>query len=380
MVMRRLTPWFLAIALSGCSALQRTPKAPPPATDHPQEIHRNQTTGLQKMGTVSVLLFAMNTAAAFGENALASLCATMVHPRNKSIASGYYSVGLLCWGGLFGSLMLTLHEPSSLLGYVMPAMSLHAIAQLMLLVVLLVSLLVLTIDEPVASRRQIGQHALQIAQEVWRVLRSFAGWSCLLICLSPVGSTAASNLFGAFANDYGVSAATVGLVTGIGFVPSSGLGAMLGGWISSRYGSRTTYLGSAAVLGLCGLGMALSPARPFYYVFWCLTYSVVCGVVYSAFYALVFELIKPSPGATTLCGILIGSSAIPLSYVTFLDGRMYRYGGRVGLLLSDATSNFVGVLMIGVVLYLISRRKTAQLTLQRSPDLASEPAAISKGT
>ncbi|WP_227699445.1 MULTISPECIES: biofilm peroxide resistance protein BsmA [unclassified Raoultella] len=57
MVMRRLTPWFLAIALSGCSALQGTPEAPPPATDHPQEIHRNQTTGLQKMWTVSVLMY-----------------------------------------------------------------------------------------------------------------------------------------------------------------------------------------------------------------------------------------------------------------------------------------------------------------------------------
>ena len=57
MVMRRLTPWFLAIALSGCSALQGTPEAPPPATDHPQEIHRNQTKGLQKMGTVSVLMY-----------------------------------------------------------------------------------------------------------------------------------------------------------------------------------------------------------------------------------------------------------------------------------------------------------------------------------
>lgn len=57
MVMRRLTPWFLAIALSGCSVLQGTPEAPPPATDHPQEIHRNQTNGLQKMGTVSVLMY-----------------------------------------------------------------------------------------------------------------------------------------------------------------------------------------------------------------------------------------------------------------------------------------------------------------------------------
>ncbi len=43
MVMRRFSPWLLAIVLSGCSALQGTPEAPPPATDHPQEIQRYQT-------------------------------------------------------------------------------------------------------------------------------------------------------------------------------------------------------------------------------------------------------------------------------------------------------------------------------------------------
>ena len=56
MVMRRFAPWLMAIALTGCSALQGTPKAPPPATDHPQEIQRNQTAGLQKMGTLYTVL------------------------------------------------------------------------------------------------------------------------------------------------------------------------------------------------------------------------------------------------------------------------------------------------------------------------------------
>ncbi|MEY0468089.1 biofilm peroxide resistance protein BsmA [Klebsiella pneumoniae] len=57
MVMRRFSPWLLAIVLSGCSALQGTPEAPPPATDHPQEIQRYQTAGLHKMATVSVLMY-----------------------------------------------------------------------------------------------------------------------------------------------------------------------------------------------------------------------------------------------------------------------------------------------------------------------------------
>ena len=55
MVMRRFSPWLLAIVLSGCSALQGTPEAPPPATDHPQEIQRYQTAGLQKMDVEAAL-------------------------------------------------------------------------------------------------------------------------------------------------------------------------------------------------------------------------------------------------------------------------------------------------------------------------------------
>ena len=54
--MRRLTALLLVSLLSGCSILQGTPEPAPPVTDHPQEIRRNQTEGLQRMGTVSALV------------------------------------------------------------------------------------------------------------------------------------------------------------------------------------------------------------------------------------------------------------------------------------------------------------------------------------
>ena len=57
MTIKRLIPLLLALSLSGCTLLEGTPEAPPPATDHPQEIRRNQTEGLQRMGTVSALVF-----------------------------------------------------------------------------------------------------------------------------------------------------------------------------------------------------------------------------------------------------------------------------------------------------------------------------------
>lgn len=57
MAVQRVTLFLLALLLNGCTLLAGTPKAPPPLADHPQEIQRNQTEGLLKTGTVSVMLF-----------------------------------------------------------------------------------------------------------------------------------------------------------------------------------------------------------------------------------------------------------------------------------------------------------------------------------
>ncbi|EKK5548023.1 biofilm peroxide resistance protein BsmA [Enterobacter hormaechei] len=54
--MRRLMALLLVSLLSGCSILQGTPEPAPPVTDHPQEIRRNQTEGLQRLGTVSAMV------------------------------------------------------------------------------------------------------------------------------------------------------------------------------------------------------------------------------------------------------------------------------------------------------------------------------------
>ncbi|EEW9190066.1 biofilm peroxide resistance protein BsmA [Salmonella enterica] len=55
-VMRRFASLIAALLLSACSVLQGTPQPAPPVADHPQEIRRNQTQGLPRMGTVSALV------------------------------------------------------------------------------------------------------------------------------------------------------------------------------------------------------------------------------------------------------------------------------------------------------------------------------------
>ncbi|EEJ5118317.1 biofilm peroxide resistance protein BsmA [Salmonella enterica] len=55
-VMRRFASLIAALLLSACSVLQGTPQPAPPVADHPQEIRRDQTQGLQRMGIVSALV------------------------------------------------------------------------------------------------------------------------------------------------------------------------------------------------------------------------------------------------------------------------------------------------------------------------------------
>ncbi|MBC2621218.1 MULTISPECIES: biofilm peroxide resistance protein BsmA [Citrobacter] len=55
-VMRRFASLLLVLFLSACSVLQGTPQPAPPVADRPQEIRRNQSNGLQRIGTVSALV------------------------------------------------------------------------------------------------------------------------------------------------------------------------------------------------------------------------------------------------------------------------------------------------------------------------------------
>ncbi|MBE0004665.1 biofilm peroxide resistance protein BsmA [Citrobacter freundii] len=55
-VMRRFASLLLVMFLSACSVLQGTPQPAPPVADHPQEIRRDQSNGLQRLGTVSALV------------------------------------------------------------------------------------------------------------------------------------------------------------------------------------------------------------------------------------------------------------------------------------------------------------------------------------
>src|SRR5262249_37906759 len=78
--------------------------------------------------------------------------------------------------------------------------------------------------------------------DVWNVAKSRAGFLALFLCLLPIGSGAASNLWSAVASDWHVTANTVALVTGVLGGLLSAIGCLIGGWICDRMNRKSSYV------------------------------------------------------------------------------------------------------------------------------------------
>ncbi|HDQ6342549.1 TPA: biofilm peroxide resistance protein BsmA [Shigella flexneri] len=85
-VIYRFASLLLVLMLSACSALQGTPQPAPPVTDHPQEIRRDQTQGLQRIGSVSTMVRGSP------DDALAEIRAKAVAAKAVAAKADYYVV------------------------------------------------------------------------------------------------------------------------------------------------------------------------------------------------------------------------------------------------------------------------------------------------
>lgn len=313
-----------------------------------------QALAQQKLPLLSACMFALATSCAMADNALIALAATTVRPQERGLSSGCLSAAQLTWGGVLGWLMVTLRDRvGSSLGH---GPALQAIAVGLCIALAAAALLSLAIDEPCHAPLPLGPRLRLLFADVSRVLRSTPGWTSLIICLAPMGTTAAVPLFGALAPEYHVGASSVGVIIGIGVGAANAAGAMLAGIAADRIGARRTCLAGALSLGLCGLGMALSPTLPSVFVAWCLAYGVCAGLVFAGFYALVFDLLGPTSGVNTTVGVFMGATNLSAFYVTLLNGRLYHAAGRVGLLLGDAGCNWVGLLLVVTLLRALDLR------------------------
>jgi MFS transporter, PAT family, beta-lactamase induction signal transducer AmpG len=258
-------------------------------------------------------------------------------------ASGWYNVGNVSGGGLFATIaiwMLSHHADPRLLGLLAAVMMMGP------------ALGVLWIDEPPRPRapaREVFRHTLS---DVGSVLFSRSGLTGIALCLSPVGTAALSNFFSGMSQPYGVSDDTVALVTGIGSVGLTALGALIGGYLCDRFNRRVLYLVSGALTAVCGVVMALSPRIGSTYVVGVTSYALITGFCYAAFTSTVLETIgKSDRTAATKYSLFVAAGNVAITYVGLVDTRFSERHGVEGVIASDAALNLIGVAVLALVFW-----------------------------
>jgi MFS family permease len=373
---RRRSWYFVMIALTAAS-LALTALIPPSTTQH--------------LGPVSLLwvytgvLFVAQAAVATSASAVLALMAITVPDANKGTASGWQTAGNLvgtATGGALVAWMLN-NASSSTTAIVLAAICVAC------------ALPALLIDETPPERHSALRLVVDLLREIGRTLKSRDGWTGLVICLSPVGTGALTNLFSALAKDYAPTDAAaenlVVFVNGVFGGLLNAAGSLVGGLLADRMNRRFAYVLFGGITALSAVGMMVASASPLAFTVGCLAYTFANGLCYAAFYAFLLELVgRGKRGVTTQLALFVGASNVAISYVTWLDGASYDWAkkvwtgrpwaGREGMLGMDALSTFVGIGMLTAMIVAVSRRKARESVLGAAdavPVLASHDGAPS---
>jgi PAT family beta-lactamase induction signal transducer AmpG len=294
---------------------------------------------------ISLALTISNFTATLLAMAVESLMAASVPDSQRGRAGGWSQAGNLGGQGLGGGLSLWLIQSwgfsdaasGGLLGLLcaLCCLALHWVDDSR-------PLLKVEGHEEAAGHLGLKATLLAIAGDLWDLLRSRVGVMALLICLLPIGSGAAQNLWSPIAGEWHASANTVAFVTGAMSGLISAIGCLLGGWLCDRMDRRTAYCVFGFLLSVSAIGMALCPRTEPQYIFWTSAYAFVVGLCYAAYCAVVLDAIGRTAAATKF-SFLSAVSNSPIMLMTFVDGFANDKLHTSGMLWTDALCGVAGI-------------------------------------
>jgi PAT family beta-lactamase induction signal transducer AmpG len=205
------------------------------------------------------------------------------------------------------------------------------------------------------DRSRLGNALRSLGRDLWGLARSRAGAIALVLCLSPIGSGAAGNLFGALADEWHASRAVVELTTGglAGVVSAAGAAGRT--WLPDRMSRRVAYALAGGLTALSGVGMAIAPRAAWAYVVFTLVYLALNGLAFAAFSAFAFETIGLGAVATKY-NVLASLVSVSIMYTTRVDSLAHARWGGTGVLLTDAAMTGAGIVLLAAIVA-VTRRK-----------------------
>jgi MFS family permease len=281
-----------------------------------------------------------------------ALMAHVCPPEQRGMAAGWSQAGNV-GGGVIGGSALLLFQLTGIDW--MPGVVVGV-----LLMSCTVVLLWLPPIHPV-DRPTFLEAAKELARDVKGIFWSRNGLIAALLCILPIGSGAAANLFAAdkFVAEWGVAKNLVGPLNGTVGGFAAMLGSLAGGKLSDAIEKKRAYALSGVALAVTAFAMALMPKDTATYVIWVFGYQFAIGLCYATFTGFVLDIIGKGAAATKY-NLLASLANIPITMMGRWDGRVSETYGHSTMLWFDGAMGVAGavVLMI-VVLVALPRRQSA---------------------
>lgn len=291
----------------------------------------------------STLTFLTGVSITFSAMATERLMAFGALDHQKGRAGGWSQAGNLGGAGLGGGagLWVAQHSHVSWLSGVSLGLACLACA----------AVLPWLTEEPRRAQRE-RYHAIlvQAARDVWGLLKSRIGLLACFICLLPIGTGAASNLWSAVAKDWGAGADEVALVGGVLSGLVTLVGSVAGGYLCDRIGRKRGYLLFGVLSAAAGLAMAAGPRTPLAFMALASVYNLIVGFSYGGFSAVALEAVGQGAAATKY-NLIASLSNVPILVMTLALGAAEARWGSGGMLVFEAVVSLAAAVLFCVVAY-----------------------------
>lgn len=280
--------------------------------------------------------------------ACGGMMGTLRDETNRRRAGSFYQCGSLAFGAVAVFLLVTLA----------PWLILGALGWIVAGLILLPALAALAAP---AQADLSQQSPRATAARIWSEFKStFLLWKAIpytVLITAPFCSGAMIGLLPGLARDYHVTGSQVAWMNGAGGALLTAAGALSATLIPIRVRAPIAFslagLANAVALGV----LALGPLRPGVYFAGTVLFLFTIGVGYALFTAVALEFLGGSgKSGSSRYAIINSLGNVPVSYMSFVDGRGYALWGPRGMPAMDAMLSGAAAMLL-LVYFVVSGRQ-----------------------
>jgi MFS family permease len=292
------------------------------------------------------LVIASSIASSFTSMASETFMANL-DPRMQGKASGWAQAGNFAGGGVGGGLGLVLAQHVQAQWVSGGALGLLCIA-------CAAPLVFMTEATRTHMRARLHETLGEVLRDVWSLIRTRAGVLVILLMLLPLGSGGAGGIMTARATEWGVGGDLVALVGGVLGGLVSIIGALVAGYVFDLMDRRAAYCLFGCLVAPVLIATAFAPRSPLVWVASGLVYGAIIAACFTAYSAVVLEVIGKGAAATKF-NFMSSVSNVPITIMPLVEGALHDRAGVNAMLFGESALSIASAALFGL-LVLATRR------------------------